>query len=176
MSYRPGGATGGYPEGLSPQVTETYSLIDRHSAIEGTFTSERDLRIEGQMRGTLHCQGLLYVAEGADVDATVEASNITVAGQLHGEVSCRGKLQIMPTGRVYATVTTESLVINEGAIFEGELRMEAGRSGAAASSGAGQEAEGSESQLLRRFSTEGDEGSSASSPAQGAGSKRSSEQ
>ena len=127
MSYRPAGQSSGFGEGLplqTAQVPEAFSLVDRHSSIEGTFATKRDLRIEGEMRGTLRCQGLLYVAEGADVDATVEAANIAVAGQLRGSVTCHGKLQIMPTGRVIATVVTETLVINEGAIYEGDLRME----------------------------------------------------
>ena len=123
MSYRPVGQPTSFGEGLNPQPPEVYSLVDRHSSVEGTFTSSRDLRIEGEMRGTLRCQGLLYVAEGADVDANVEAANIAVAGQLRGTVTCQGKLQIMPTGRVHATVVTQSLVINEGAIYEGELQM-----------------------------------------------------
>lgn len=123
MSYRPAGPSAPYGES-SGQATEAYSLVDRHSNVEGTFTTDRDLRIEGVLRGNVKCQGLLYIAEGADIDATVEASSIAVAGQLRGSVTCRGKLQLMPTGRVFATVVTESLVINEGAILEGELRME----------------------------------------------------
>lgn len=152
MSYRPGGQTGGFPEALSPQAPESFSLIDRHSSVEGTYASERDLRIEGEMRGTVRCQGLLYIAEGADVDANVEAANITIAGQVRGSVTCRGKLQIMPTGRVHAEIATDTLVINEGAIYEGELRMEGGRGPAL---GGGQtEAEPAGPPLLRRFAGE----------------------
>lgn len=153
MSYRGGGQTGGFTDALGPQVAETFSLIDRHSSVEGTFSTDRDLRIEGEMRGTVRCQGLLYVAEGADVDATVEASNITVAGRLRGNVTCRGKLQLMPTGRMHATVVTDSLVINEGAIYEGELHMDGGMSGLVSSS-QGTEAEEGAPPILRRFSQE----------------------
>lgn len=161
MSYRPGGQTGGFPEALSPQVPESFSLIDRHSSVEGTYASERDLRIEGEMRGTVRCQGLLYIAEGADVDATVEAANITIAGQVRGNVACRGKLQIMPTGRVHATISTDSLVINEGAVFEGELQMEAGMRAA----GGGQpEVEAGGPPMLRRFAPEPGDGAPLPSP------------
>lgn len=126
MSYRPAGQPSSLGEAPAPQTVqanEAFSLIDRHTSVEGTLATRRDLRIEGEMRGTLRCQGLLYVAEGADIDATVEAASIAVAGQLRGAVTCHGKLHIMPTGRVLATVITDSLVINEGAIYEGQLRM-----------------------------------------------------
>jgi len=159
MSYRPGGSSSGFGEAGNAQMPEAYSLIDRHSTVEGTFTSERDLRIEGQMRGTLRCQGLVYIAEGADVDATVEAAHVTVAGDLQGQVNCRGKLQIMPTGRVRATVTTQSLVINEGALFEGELHMEVG---SVATSTVGEAAaDDSVPSVLRHFAGEAGESSDA---------------
>lgn len=162
MSYRPSGQVGGLTEGANTQSPESFSLIDRHSAFEGTLTSSRDLRIEGEMRGTVRCQGLLYVAEGADVDATVEAANVTVAGQLQGNVTCRGKLQILPSGRVTARVITESLVINEGAIYEGELQMDIG--GMNSSSDTDHGAGSTHSTILRRFGTEQNNGSSTALP------------
>ncbi len=170
MSYRPTGSSVGYGEPTPSAAPESFSLIDRHSSVEGTFTSNRDLRVEGQVRGALRCQGLLYLAETADVDADVEAGNITVAGHLRGNVTCRGKFQIMPTGRVTATVTTESLVINEGAFFEGDLRME-GVTATASGATSGLEGDAAAA-LLRRFGS--NEGEPSPGPA-GQGQSRSSE-
>ena len=164
MSYRPAGQSPSLGEAPAPhtiQAPEAFSLVDRYSAIEGTFSTRRDLRIEGEMRGTLRCQGLLYVAEGADVDATVEAANIAVAGQLRGQITCHGKLHIMPTGRVLATVSTDSLVINEGAIYEGELHMAGETATVATPVSAGEVTESPSS--LRRFG--GEEGSDRGLPA-----------
>ncbi len=109
--------------GDSTMSFETASLIDQYSAFEGTFRAQRDLRIEGEVKGTISCDGTLFVAEGAVVAATVDAEHINVAGDLSGEVRCRGRLQIMPSGRVRAKVSTNALVIQEGAIYEGQLEM-----------------------------------------------------
>lgn len=162
MSYRPSGQVGEFTEGLDAQLPESFSLIDRHSIFEGTLTSSRDLRIEGEMRGTVHCQGLLYIAEGADVDATVEAANVTVAGQLQGDITCRGKLQILPSGKVAARVITEGLVINEGAVYEGELQMDL--SSITSSTDSDRGSNSPTSTMLRRFGTEQNNGSSAALP------------
>jgi cytoskeletal protein CcmA (bactofilin family) len=102
---------------------DSFSLIDRFSNFDGTFRSSRDLRIDGEVKGTIECQGTLLVAQGANVTAKVEAENITVAGDLNGDIRCRGRLQIMPSGRVRGKVQTETLVINEGAFYEGQLEM-----------------------------------------------------
>ena len=102
---------------------DSFSVIDRHSVFDGTFQSKRDLRIEGEVKGTIECRGTLFVAQGATVAATVEADNIAVAGDLNGEIKCSGRLQLMPTGQVRGKVTTQTLVINEGAYYEGQLEM-----------------------------------------------------
>lgn len=102
---------------------ESLTLIDRYTTVDGTLLSSRDIRIEGELRGTLQCEGAVHVAEGGRVDATVEAGAITVAGQLRGSITCRGKLHILRTGRVTGSITTNSLVIEEGGHCEGELAM-----------------------------------------------------
>jgi cytoskeletal protein CcmA (bactofilin family) len=99
------------------------STIDRSSAFDGVLRTARNLRVEGQAKGEVYCDGTLYIEEGGQVDARVVSANITVAGGLTGEILCQGKLQILPSGRVSGRVATASLVIQEGAIYEGELRM-----------------------------------------------------
>lgn len=103
--------------------SESISVIDRFSNFDGTYRSTRDVRIEGQVKGTIDCKGTLHIAQGASVDATIDAENISVAGELSGEINCRGRLQIMPSGRVRGKINTVTLVINEGAFYEGELEM-----------------------------------------------------
>jgi cytoskeletal protein CcmA (bactofilin family) len=102
---------------------DTASLVDRHSAFDGNFRSQRDLRVEGELKGNVICEGTLFVSEGATINATVEAEHVTVAGELTGEIRCRGRLQILPSGKVRASVSTGSLVIQEGALYEGQLEM-----------------------------------------------------
>ncbi len=120
----------GVPEFISEvpddaAADDTFSVIDRHSAFDGTFRADRDLRVEGEVKGTIECQGTLFVAEGATVHAEVNAENVTVAGDLNGEIRCHGRLQMMASGRVRGRVSTETLVINEGAYYEGALEMAA---------------------------------------------------
>jgi len=111
---------------------DTFSVIDRNSVFDGTFQTTRNLKVEGEVKGTIECKGTLFVASGATVAAKVEADNVTVAGDLNGEVRCRGRLQIMPSGKVRGKVNTQTLVINEGALYEGQLEMSPSDAAAAA--------------------------------------------
>src|SRR4051812_21355738 len=98
MSFRAPSASAATLESMSS--AQAFSLIDQHTAIDGSLSTRQDLRVDGNAQGTLHCDGTLYVSEGATVDATVEAASIVVAGQLTGEVLCRGRLEIRANGVV----------------------------------------------------------------------------
>jgi cytoskeletal protein CcmA (bactofilin family) len=112
------GASAG-PSGTS----RLQSFIDRDSHFNGTHRTPHDLYIEGRFEGTIECAGALIVAETADVNARVSAESVSVAGHLQGEIGCRGRFEMLPTGRVEARVQAGTIVVHEGARYEGELRM-----------------------------------------------------
>jgi cytoskeletal protein CcmA (bactofilin family) len=99
------------------------SFIDRDSHFSGTHTTPNDLRVEGRFDGTIECTGTLIVAESADVNAQVTAGSVSVAGHLQGDIGCRGRFEILPTGRVEARVQAATIVVQEGARYEGEMHM-----------------------------------------------------
>ncbi|MCO5219234.1 MAG: polymer-forming cytoskeletal protein [Thermomicrobiales bacterium] len=122
MSSRPMDQ-GNYRGAPMPPQPEPSSVIDQYSSFDGTYNSSRDLRVEGQVKGTIVCKGALHVAQGASVKASVEAESISVAGELDGEITCRGRLELLPSGRMKGQIATQSLVIHEGASYEGEMLM-----------------------------------------------------
>ncbi|MCC6945200.1 MAG: polymer-forming cytoskeletal protein [Thermomicrobiales bacterium] len=118
QDYGRGGTTA-----LDREDGRSISVIDQYSTFDGSFVAERDLRIDGTVKGTIVCHGTLFVAEGATVNARIEAENITVAGDMTGEVECRGRLRVLPSGVLNGKVQTRALVIAQGAIYNGELTM-----------------------------------------------------
>ena len=108
-------------------ATEAASGVEGHlphqAVLDGTLRTAGDLRITGRATGELHCDGTLTIAEGAHVDARVVAGQLIVAGTLSGEITCCGKLHLLPTARVAGRLTTATLAIEDGARYQGELRM-----------------------------------------------------
>jgi cytoskeletal protein CcmA (bactofilin family) len=99
------------------------SFVDRDSHFSGTHSTPNDFRVEGHFDGTIECAGALIVGETADVNARVTAGSIRVAGHLQGDIGCRGRFEIEPTGRVEARIQAVTIVVHEGARYEGEMRM-----------------------------------------------------
>ncbi len=104
-----------------PQGAEL--VIDHGTAFDGVLRTAGDLRVAGQAAGDLSCEGTLTIEESGQVHARIVAAQITVAGTLSGEITCLGTLHLLPTGRVSGRLTSAALAIQEGARYEGELRM-----------------------------------------------------
>lgn len=123
MSIR--GSVGSPDLTASQSLNGSRSLVDRHTTVDGTLETAHDLRVEGRVAGVLRCDGVLYVAAGAEINADVTTTDAIVEGLLEGTITCAGRLEIRPTGIIRAGVKTHRLVIHEGAVLEGRLDMAA---------------------------------------------------
>lgn len=117
---RPSVNVGAHPV-YSPEDIE--STIGEHSSFDGTLRSDNSIRIRGTAQGEIECTKAVFVDEDAKVDAKITAASITVAGEVNGELTCSGRVEIRPSGRVTGTINAGTLVMQEGAFFDGNLRM-----------------------------------------------------
>ena len=114
------------------------STIGEHTTVDGTFKSENSIRIRGSVQGEIESQQSILVEEQANVSAKVTAATVTVAGQVNGQIYCSGRVEIRPSGRVIGEINAGTLIMQEGAFFEGNLKM-GGRGGATAQTAAASE-------------------------------------
>lgn len=119
-------ATQAYPETTRWQAggDTSSSIIAANSAWNGTLTSEGSLRVHGKADGELYSATDLFVAEGAEVDASLFADSVVVAGLVRGKIEARSRLEILPQGEVTGDVRAPKLVVHEGATISGQLKME----------------------------------------------------
>ena len=104
-----------------PVAEHTY--LDRHTTVEGTLRSAKDLRIEGRVEGEIICDGKLTIAEGAVVQARIEAAEVLISGNVQGDVHSHGGLKLLPTAVIRGSSTAARITIEDGATYEGELHM-----------------------------------------------------
>jgi len=69
-----------------------------------------------------------------------DSQNVSIAGRFKGSIVVKGRAEIMRGGRVDGNVTSKTLVVEEGAVFQGQSIME-GQS-ATAAAGDAQAAQG----------------------------------
>lgn len=100
-------------------------VIAAGSSWNGTLQSEGSIQVFGRVEGELTAGEEVFVAEGADVRARVVARTIVVAGRVEGTMECHGRLEVMPSGYVSGDVTSATLVVHEGAMVDGDVKMRA---------------------------------------------------
>lgn len=101
------------------------SVISHDAVWEGDLRTNGSLHVHGTVKGTLEATENVYIAEEADVDATVTAENVVIGGLVKGTIHCSARFEALATGRVLADVHAPSIVIHEGATMRGQFQMKA---------------------------------------------------
>lgn len=107
---------------ISSKMTDTF--IGEGTIVEGTIRSAGSLRLEGQLRGDISCEGDVILGESGFAVSNITANNVVLAGQVNGNVTITGKLTIMSTGKLYGNMTAASLTIEEGGLLQGSSAMD----------------------------------------------------
>lgn len=92
--------------------------------ITGEMTSQEDVTIHGQVKGQINMKdGALLVAPKGNVDATVQGTRVTIHGTVAGQVAATERIELTNTANVTGTLTTRSVVLQDGATFNGTIEM-----------------------------------------------------
>ena len=102
---------------------EIRTVLDAGTQVNGKLSFTTPARIDGRLRGEVRASDLLVVAAGASVHGTVWPTNLIVAGEVRGQILGGERVEIQSGGRVVGTIECKTLVIVEGATFEGDCRM-----------------------------------------------------
>jgi cytoskeletal protein CcmA (bactofilin family) len=105
------------------------SCIGKGTKLSGKLAFRGPAKIEGEAEGEITGDEIV-IAPGAVVTARVAAVRLTIGGKVTGEVIARERIELLPTARLRCTLSTPSLVLNEGAQFDGDCKMPRERSAA----------------------------------------------
>ncbi len=95
--------------------------------IDGEVRFGDELRIDGKVSGRIVSQrGRLIIGDNGHVEADVEVGTASVGGTVVGTLVATTKVEIHSTGKVYGNIQAPTLIIEEGAIFEGHCEMARG--------------------------------------------------
>lgn len=101
-----------------------FGWIGRGIEVKGDITFADRLQVDGKSTGKLTSDsGTLIIGESGQLDAQVDVGVCVVHGELRGNLVARSKLEIRRTGRVHGDVITPVLLVEEGAVFNGAIRM-----------------------------------------------------
>lgn len=93
------------------------------SEFEGRLHFTGSVRLDGAVTGEIESQGVLIIGPTGRIQADIKVDTVIICGEVRGDVTASRQIEIKPPAQVYGTLTTPSLIIHEGAKFEGASQM-----------------------------------------------------
>ena len=107
-----------------PDIEErrVHAWIGQGVAIEGKIKSAQDLRIDGNVQGTIEVGNYsVIIGASAEVAADLAAKSILISGTVRGSVTATDRIDIQSSATVQGDVTAPRVVIAEGAHVQGKV-------------------------------------------------------
>lgn len=96
------------------------------TTLSGEAVFKGMLRVDGHLTGQIRSEeGTLIVSSGGRVDANVNVAVAKINGVINGDIVASERLELGRAAQVRGDIHTPVLVIEQGAIFEGNCRMSA---------------------------------------------------
>ncbi len=107
---------------VGPEQSKTLLTIRGDSAkIEGKLIISKSIEIDCEVHGELVVDGQLKIQNSGYVNADVKTIDAVVTGVYEGNMEASGNVQITESGRVNGNIKTDSLIIEKGGIFSGNV-------------------------------------------------------
>ncbi len=125
-----GQASGHSPSAPTPSSSTPGGLtafIDQGSEFEGKLSFKDTVRIDGRFRGEISSENTLIVGESGEIDASIRSQNVVISGAVVGNLCASAKVVLYKTARINGDIETACLVVEDGAVLNGQVKM--GKSG-----------------------------------------------
>jgi cytoskeletal protein CcmA (bactofilin family) len=108
---------------------EVNAFLGRGTTLQGRLIFEGILRIDGKCDGDILSGDSLVIGNTGEVDAQINVSDLVVNGKAKGKITAKNRVEITSSGEIRGDIETSVLVVSEGAIFEGNCKMEKRQTG-----------------------------------------------
>ena len=100
-------------------------FVGGSTVVSGDAEFKGMLRIDGRFTGRVRSEkGSLIVSAGGVVEANIEVASAKINGTVNGDIVATGRIELGRSARVHGNLQTPALVIEDGAVFEGNCRMQ----------------------------------------------------
>ena len=103
------------------------TLINEGTEIEGKFTFTGTVLLNGRLRGEIISNDSLVVGEKGVINASIRSGVVEISGEVVGNINATDRIELHANCRVYGDIDAPVVVIDEGALLEGQCRMTKGR-------------------------------------------------
>jgi len=99
------------------------TVLGEFTTFTGNIESEGSIKVLGKVEGDVKASGDVYIEQTSSVIGNIYGSNVYISGHIKGNVLAKGILHLMTQAKLYGDIEVNSIVTDEGAIFQGNCRM-----------------------------------------------------
>jgi cytoskeletal protein CcmA (bactofilin family) len=108
-----------------------YTMLGEATVFEGTLVVPHSLRVDGRVKGKIETGEVLTVGPSGIIEADIKAKSAIIGGKVTGNVVVDERIELESNASIVGDIRTRDLVINEGAVFQGNCSMDTGSKGKA---------------------------------------------
>lgn len=104
---------------------EINAFLGAGTSYEGKLQFQGSVRIDGAFLGQIDSEGTLIVGQEAKIDGQAGVGTLVLSGFFKGQVVAKDKAILHKTAHLEGSLRTPTLVMEEGAVLDGEVAMSA---------------------------------------------------
>jgi cytoskeletal protein CcmA (bactofilin family) len=110
---------------MSATVIGASARVHGSISVDGTASTgpAGDLIVEGRVDGGVRAAGRLTLGPKAVITGEIVARDVRIAGRLDRGVQASGVIHLLATAEVHGDLEAARVIIDDGAIFEGQVRL-----------------------------------------------------
>ncbi|MCR4618371.1 MAG: polymer-forming cytoskeletal protein [Lachnospiraceae bacterium] len=108
---------------MAKEVIKISTLIAAGSVSEGDFKCPGSARIDGCINGNVEVDGMLILGAVGKINGNILAKSVQIGGEVVGDIVSPEKAELTNTAKVIGNLTTNVIVIDENAVFQGAVNM-----------------------------------------------------
>ena len=127
-------AEDGAPSAAAPPdgTEDIIAFVGKGVEFKGVISYSGTVRIDGNLDGEIHTDGVLLVGDEAVIQAKVTAGTIVCKGKITGDIAAKERVKLRAPAVFNGSMKTPMLSIEDGVLFNGGLEMAQGHRDAAA--------------------------------------------
>jgi cytoskeletal protein CcmA (bactofilin family) len=104
-------------------ISGTINIISNGTEIIGDINANGDFRIDGSIQGNINSESKVVLGATGKITGSLNCENADVSGSVDGIVKIKELLFLKSTSNVKGDITTTKLVVESGAMLNGNCTM-----------------------------------------------------
>jgi len=108
---------------MADSSQEYGTIIGADASFKGEISFDSAAKVLGKFEGSIKAKGKVFIADGSQCKASIEAKEIAIEGKIEGNLEATDRVEVKPTGRVSGDIVAARMTMADGASLEGHVRI-----------------------------------------------------